>query len=83
VYVTDTAFESFLMGAEYFTEKEIKVFETADQMDLPADVAKCVNGCLLQERARDTGAGAVGRFRETQAGDSESGKATSTSGGCS
>jgi hypothetical protein len=29
-YTNDTAFEDFLTGGEYFTVKEIEVFETAD-----------------------------------------------------
>jgi hypothetical protein len=79
MYANDTAFEDFLTGAEQFTAKEIEVFEIAGETTLPTDVKKCVNECLFQERARD----AAGRLWETPAGDSESGKATNTRGGCS
>jgi hypothetical protein len=66
-----------------FTVKESKVFEIAELTTLPADIKKCANGHLFQERARDAGAGAAGRLRETQTSDSASGKARNARGGCS
>jgi hypothetical protein len=83
VYANDTAFEHFLTGAYSFTVKQIEVLEITDEITLPADVKKCANECLFQEREREMQAGAAGRLWETQAGDSASGKATNTRGGCS
>jgi hypothetical protein len=57
VYANDTACGNFLTGALNFTVKEIEVFEIADSTALPADVEKCVNGHLFQERARGARAG--------------------------
>jgi hypothetical protein len=52
-YANDTALEHFLTGAEKFTVKESKVFENAALTTLPADIKKCANGCLFQERERE------------------------------
>jgi hypothetical protein len=52
-YANDTAFEYFLTGAKNFTVKEIEVFQIADEITLPADVKKCANGRLFQERASE------------------------------
>jgi hypothetical protein len=49
-YANDTAFEVFLTCAEYFTVKEIEVFEIADETALPADGEKCATECFFQER---------------------------------
>jgi hypothetical protein len=43
----------------------------------------CEWAFISRESARDAGAGAAVRLWETQAGDSASGKATNTRGGCS
>jgi hypothetical protein len=51
-YANDTAFKDFLTGAGEFTVKEIEVLETTDSITLPADVEKCANGRLFQERER-------------------------------
>jgi hypothetical protein len=61
-YENDTTFEDFFTGAKKFTVKEIEVFEIADETALPADVEKCANGRLFQERVRNASAGAAGRF---------------------
>jgi hypothetical protein len=82
-YANDIAFEDFLTGAQYFTVKEIEVFEIADETVLPADVKKCANGRLFQERATETGVRAAGRLQETHVGDSASRKATNVCCGCS
>jgi hypothetical protein len=69
-YANDTAFEDFLTGAEYFTVKEIEVFEIADEIVLPADVKKCANG-RLSKREREMQAleqpGGSGRHRRATA----------------
>jgi hypothetical protein len=83
MYANDTSFEYFFTGALNFIVNEIEVFEIADYTTLPADVEKCANGRLFQERVRDARAGSAGRVRETQTGDSASGKATNARGGCS
>jgi hypothetical protein len=79
----DTAFENFFTGAHNLTVKEIEVFQIADSKALPADVEEGANGPLLRGIARDARAGLAGRLRETQVGDSASGKATNARGRCS
>jgi hypothetical protein len=57
VDANDTAFEDFFAGREFFTVKDIEVFEIADLTSLPADGQKCANGRFLRERPRDARAG--------------------------
>jgi hypothetical protein len=54
-YANDTDFEDFFTDAEKCTMKETQFFKIADYTTLPADVEKCVNGHLFQERNTKTG----------------------------
>jgi hypothetical protein len=53
--VNNSAAEDFFTRAEHFTVKEIEVFEIADLTAFPADLEKCTNECLFQEKTKNAG----------------------------
>jgi hypothetical protein len=56
--------------------KEVEVFEIADETAFRTDIEKCANGRLFHEREQEM-------QPLEQPGNSASGKATNTRGGCS